>query len=210
MYVTGYGTAQYVPINEEHPLVGQSPYSASKIGADQIAISYHRSFETPVAVIRPFNTYGPRQSARAVIPAIITQILEGSDKIKLGALTPTRDFTFVEDTVSGFICGLESDDVIGQVTNIGSGFEVSIEDTVHMIKEIMKSNIDIECDEGRLRPEKSEVNRLFADIKKAEKIMNWTPKYARINGFKKGLELTVEWFSSQENLKNYKSGNYVI
>ncbi len=205
-----YGTAQYVPINEEHPLIGQSPYSASKIGADQIAISYHRSFETPVAIIRPFNTYGPRQSARAVIPAIITQILEGGDKIQLGALKPTRDFTFVEDTVSGFVSVLENDDIIGEVTNIGSGFEVSIEETVHMIKDIMKSNIGIECNEDRLRPEKSEVNRLFADIKKAEKIMNWTPQYAGLDGFRKGLELTVKWFSNEENIKHYKSGNYVI
>ena len=205
-----YGTAQYVPINEDHPLHGQSPYSASKIGADQMAISYHRSFDTPVAIIRPFNTYGPRQSARAVIPTIITQIAAGQREIKLGALTPTRDFSYVDDTVSGFIAGLDNDDIIGEVTNIGSGFEISIGDTVKMIAEIMNADVNIICDEERLRPEASEVNRLFADIQKAKNVMEWEPSYGGIEGFRKGMEKTVEWFSNPDNLKHYKVGDYTI
>ena len=172
-----YGTAQYVPIDEKHPLHGQSPYSASKIGADQMAISYHRSFETPVTVIRPFNTYGPRQSNRAVIPTVITQLANGTGKVKLGALTPTRDFTFVEDTVSGFITALNTDGIEGDVINIGSGFEISIEDTAKKIARIMGKEISFICEEARVRPENSEVNRLFASIDKAKEVMNWAPQY---------------------------------
>jgi dTDP-glucose 4,6-dehydratase len=205
-----YGTAQFVPITEDHPLHGQSPYSASKIGADQMAISYHRSFETPVAIIRPFNTYGPRQSARAVIPTIITQIAAGQKDIKLGALSPTRDFSYVDDTVSGFIAALENDDIIGEVTNIGSGFEISIGDTVNMIADNMNADINIICDEDRLRPEASEVNRLFASIDKAREKMNWQPEYGGLEGFRKGIEKTVEWFSNPKNLKHYKVGGYTI
>jgi dTDP-glucose 4,6-dehydratase len=205
-----YGTAQFVPITEGHPLHGQSPYSASKIGADQMAISYHRSFETPVAIIRPFNTYGPRQSARAVIPTIITQIAAGQKDIKLGALTPTRDFSYVDDTVSGFIAGLENDNIIGEVTNIGSGFEISIGDAANMIADIMNADINIICDEGRLRPEASEVNRLFASIEKAKEKMNWQPDHGGIDGFRKGMEKTVAWFSNPENLRHYKVGDYTI
>jgi len=205
-----YGTAQYVPITEDHPLHGQSPYSASKIGADQMAISYHRSFETPVAIIRPFNTYGPRQSARAVIPTIITQIAAGQRDIKLGALTPTRDFSYVDDTVSGFIAGLMNDDIIGQVTNIGSGFEISIGDTVNMIAEIMNVDINIISDESRLRPKASEVNRLFASIERAQNIMGWRPTYGGLDGFRKGMEKTVAWFSNPDHLQYYKVGQYSI
>ena len=205
-----YGTAQFVPITEEHPLHGQSPYSASKIGADQMAISYHRSFETPVAIVRPFNTYGPRQSTRAVIPTVITQIAAGQTDIQLGALTPTRDFSFVDDTVSGFITAMNNDAIIGQVTNIGSGFEISIGDTVDLIADIMGVDINVICDENRMRPEASEVNRLFADIKKAKDVMNWEPSYGGLDGFRRGMEKTVKWFSNPENLKHYKVGEYTI
>ena len=158
-----YGTARFVPITEEHPLQGQSPYSATKIGADQIAMSFYCAFDTPVAIIRPFNTYGPRQSARAVIPTIITQIAAGKRKIKLGALSPTRDFNYVLDTVQGFIAVAESAQAVGEVINFGSNYEISIGDTVKMIAEIMGEDIEIETDEQRLRPDKSEVDRLWCD-----------------------------------------------
>ena len=165
-----YGTARFVPITEEHPLQGQSPYSASKIGADQIALSFHNSFATPVTVIRPFNTYGPRQSARAVIPTIITQIAGGARTIRLGALHPTRDFSFVEDIVRGFVAVAEADACLGQVTNIGSGFEISIGDTARTIAEVMGADIEIVCDQERLRPENSEVERLFAGIRRTRRL----------------------------------------
>lgn len=161
-----YGTAQYVPINEEHPLQGQSPYSASKIGADQMALSFYRSFETPVAIIRPFNTYGPRQSARAVIPTIITQIASGKEKIKLGALSPTRDFNYVKDTVSGFISIMNSEKALGEVINIGSNYEISIGDTVKTIADVMDKKLEIETDEVRFRPEKVRWNDCGLTIKK--------------------------------------------
>ncbi len=205
-----YGTAQFVPITEEHPLQGQSPYSASKIGADQIAMSFYRSFGTPVALIRPFNTYGPRQSARAVIPTIITQLLNGKRKIKLGALTPTRDFNYVKDTVQGFISVMNSPNSIGEVINIGSNFEVSIGDTAKIIAEAMDVDIEIETDEIRLRPEKSEVNRLWADNSKAKKLLGWGPQYGGREGFKRGLKETIEWFADKENLKKYKADVYNI
>ena len=205
-----YGTAQFVPITEEHPLQGQSPYSASKIGADQIALSFYRSFETPVAIIRPFNTYGPRQSARAVIPTIITQIANGKRKIKLGALSPTRDFNYAKDTARGFISVMESDKSVGEVINIGSNFEVSIGDTAKIIAEAMDAEIEFECDEERLRPEKSEVNRLWADNSKAKRLLGWEPQYGGRDGFKRGLRETVEWFTNPENLKKYKADVYNI
>lgn len=203
-----YGTARFVPITEEHPLQGQSPYSASKIGADQIALSFHRSFGTPVAVLRPFNTYGPRQSARAVIPTIITQIAAGQRRIKLGAVSPTRDFSFVSDTVRGFIAALHSKAAIGQVTNVGSGFEISIGDTARTIAEVMGSEIQIECEAARLRPDGSEVERLFASYAAAEQRMGWTPEYGGLEGFKRGLQRTVEWFSNPAHLARYKSHLY--
>ncbi len=205
-----YGTAQFVPITEEHPLQGQSPYSASKIGADQIALSFYRSFGVPVAVIRPFNTYGPRQSARAVIPTIITQIANGARKIKLGALSPTRDFNYVKDTVQGFISVMKSEKSVGEVINIGSNFEVSIGDTAKLIAEVMQADIEIETDEVRFRPEKSEVNRLWADNSKAKKLLGWSPEYGGREGFKRGLRETVEWFSDKKNLERYKSDIYNI
>lgn len=203
-----YGTAQYVPIDENHPLQGQSPYSASKIGADQMALSFYRSFGTPVCVVRPFNTYGPRQSARAVIPTIITQIVTGVEEIKLGALEPTRDFNYVEDTVAGFIAAAESDSGVGEVINIGSNFEISIGDTAKLIAEVMGKDVGITCDNQRLRPENSEVERLWASNEKAKKLLGWTPKYAAREGFRRGIEKTVEWFCHPENLARYKTDIY--
>lgn len=205
-----YGTARFVPITEEHPLQGQSPYSASKIGADQLAMSFYNSFSTPVAIIRPFNTYGPRQSARAVIPTIITQIANGKRKIKLGSLTPTRDFNYVQDTVRGFIAVAEAEQSVGQVINIGSNYEISIGDTVKVIAEVMGVDIDIQTDEHRLRPEKSEVERLWADNAKAKTLLGWEPAYGGRDGFKRGLQETIEWFNDKENLKQYKADVYNI
>lgn len=205
-----YGTAQFVPITEEHPLQGQSPYSASKIGADQIAISFYRSFGVPVTILRPFNTYGPRQSARAVIPTIITQIASGARRIRLGALSPTRDFNYVKDTVRGFIAALESDAAVGEVINVGSNYEISIGDTARLIADVMGAEIEIETDEERLRPENSEVNRLWADNSKAKKLLNWEPEYGGADGFKRGLSETAEWYSKAENLKRYKADMYNI
>jgi len=204
-----YGTAKYVPITEEHPLQGQSPYSASKIGADQIAMSFYQSFDTPVSIIRPFNTYGPRQSARAVIPTIITQIANGKRKLKLGSLTPTRDFNYIKDTVRGFIAVAESEQAVGEVINIGSNYEISIGDAVKLIAEVMGAEIEIVTDDQRLRPEKSEVERLWADNTKA-KNLGWKPIFGGREGFKKGLLETVEWFKDIENLRQYKADIYNI
>ncbi|WP_373277662.1 GDP-mannose 4,6-dehydratase [Cylindrospermopsis raciborskii] len=205
-----YGIAKFVPITEEHPLQGQSPYSASKIGADQIAMSFYQSFNTPISIIRPFNTYGPRQSARAVIPTVITQIANGIRKIRLGALHPTRDFNYVKDTVRGFIAIAESEKSIGEVINIGSNFEISIGDTVKLIAEAMGVEIEIETDEVRLRPQKSEVNRLWADNSKAKQLVGWEPLYGGREGFKQGLAETAEWFMNPTNLAGYKSDRYNI
>ena len=205
-----YGTARYVPISEEHTLQSQSPYAASKIGADQLALSFFYSFSTPVSVIRPFNTYGPRQSARAVIPTIITQIAQGKGKIKLGSLTPTRDFNYIKDTVMGFIEVAKSNATIGEVVNIGSDFEVSMGETLQIIAEVMKAEIEVETDTRRLRPEKSEVKRLRADISKAKRLFGWKPDYSGKAGFKRGIQETVEWFSNPEHLKSYKAERYNI
>ncbi|REE84504.1 dTDP-glucose 4,6-dehydratase [Paenibacillus taihuensis] len=203
-----YGTAEYVPITEEHSLVGQSPYSASKIGADQMAIAFHRSFGTPVAIIRPFNTYGPRQSARAVIPTIITQIAAGNNKIHLGSIHPTRDFTYVEDTVSGFVRVMESDAAVGEVIQVGSNFEISIGNTARMIAEVMNAEIVIECDDNRLRPKLSEVERLWCDNSKAKRLLEWQPRFGGNEGFREGIRRTVIWFTNSENLGQYKSEIY--
>lgn len=205
-----YGTARYVPIDEAHPLQGQSPYSASKIGADQIALSFYRSFATPVTVIRPFNTYGPRQSARAVIPAIITQIASGQRDLRLGALHPTRDFSYIDDTVAGFIGMTGCDDVLGEVVNVGSGFEISIADTVRLIADIMGVEVRIHTDDVRLRPEASEVERLWASTEKAEKWLGHVPAYAGVEGLRRGLAKTIDWFSHPENLAHYKAHAYNI
>ena len=203
-----YGTAKFVPITEEHPLQGQSPYSASKIGADQLAYSFYSSFDLPVVIIRPFNTYGPRQSARAVIPTVITQIANGEKKIKLGATSPTRDFNYVKDIVSGFISALISSNGLGEVVNFGSNFEISIKDTASLISEVMNEKIEIFTDESRVRPENSEVDRLMADNSKAKQLFNWAPAYAGVDGLKRGLIETVEWFTKPNNLLSYKSGIY--
>lgn len=205
-----YGTAQFVPITEEHPLVGQSPYSASKIGADQIAMSYWRSFEVPVAIARPFNTYGPRQSARAVIPTVITQIAGGKRTIELGALSPTRDFNFVKDTVQGMIAILDGKASIGRVINIGSGYEISVGDMVRLVAEIMNVEVDIVSKNERIRPEASEVERLLADASIAKSQLGWTPKVGGREGLKQGLSETVQWFSLAENLAQYRIGQYTI
>ncbi|PWW37443.1 MULTISPECIES: NAD-dependent 4,6-dehydratase LegB [Paenibacillus] len=205
-----YGTAQYVPIDEKHPLQGQSPYSASKIGADQLAMSFYRSFNTPVAIIRPFNTYGPRQSARAVIPTIITQLAAGNKKIKLGSVAPTRDFNYIQDTVSGFIKIMNSELAVGEVINMGSNYEISIGETANTIAEVMGRDVEIETDDIRLRPEKSEVERLWADNSKAKLLLDWEPSFGGINGFKRGLKETVKWFQETDNLKHYKDAVYNI
>lgn len=205
-----YGTAQYVPIDEKHPLQGQSPYSASKIAADQLAYSFYSSFDLPVTIARPFNTYGPRQSARAVIPTIITQIANGNTSIKLGALSPTRDFNFVADTVDAFIAMLNAKDNLGEVINFGSGFEISIKDTAEKIAQLMDKQIYFEVDKDRMRPENSEVNRLLADNSKAKLLTNWEPKFSGKADMELGLLKTIEWFSQPGNLMRYKSGEYNI
>lgn len=205
-----YGTARFVPITEAHPLQGQSPYSASKIGADQIALSFHASFGTPVTVIRPFNTYGPRQSARAVIPTVISQVAAGADRIKLGAVHPTRDFTFVSDTARAFEALAECDSAVGQVVNAGSGFEISIGDTARTIIELMGRDVSIVTDEQRLRPEASEVERLWADSELMRSLTGWSPGYGGGEGFRRGLQETIDWFSDPANLGRYKSDRYVL
>lgn len=202
-----YGTARFVPITEAHPLQGQSPYSASKIGADQIALSFFASFGTPVMVLRPFNTYGPRQSARAVIPTIITQIATGQRRIKLGSLHPTRDFSFVSDTVHGFLAALSSD-VVGDVINLGSGFEISVGDTAREIAHVMGADVEIVTDDVRLRPERSEVERLLADNSKALALLGWQPTYGGLDGFRRGLAETATWFREPARLTSYKPDQY--
>ena len=204
-----YGTAQFVPITEDHPLVGQSPYSASKIGADQMVISYWKSFELPVTILRPFNTYGPRQSNRAVIPQIITQIAEGKNKIKLGALNPTRDFNFVEDTCKAFLSVARSRNTVGEIINSASNFEISIEKTAFLISELMNHSIEIVSEAKRKRPRNSEVNRLFGCNKKILSLTDWSLDYGGIEGFKKGLKITIDWFTNSKNLSLYKS-DYII
>jgi len=203
-----YGTARFVPITEEHPLQGQSPYSATKIAADQLAYSFHASFGLPVVIARPFNTYGPRQSARAVIPTIIAQIANGQRQIKLGAVSPTRDFNYVEDTVAGFIAVLNSEGGLGEAINFGSNFEISIGDTAQLIAEAMNAEIEIITDEARLRPENSEVERLWASNEKARQLFSWQPRYGGRDGFKRGLAKTAQWFAQPENLRGYKADIY--
>jgi NAD dependent epimerase/dehydratase len=205
-----YGTARFVPITEEHPLQGQSPYSATKIGADQIALSYYLSFETPVATIRPFNTYGPRQSARAVIPTIISQIAAGADEVRLGAMHPTRDFNYVQDTVRGFVAVAEADAAIGEVINIGSNYEISIGDTAALIAERMGRDVTFVADDQRLRPAGSEVERLWAANAKAKDLTGWVPEYGDREGFGRGLDETIVWFRDPANLSRYKTGIYNI
>jgi NAD dependent epimerase/dehydratase len=204
-----YGTAQFVPMTEAHPLHAQSPYAASKIGADQMALSFHGSFGVPVTVVRPFNTYGPRQSARAIVPTIITQLLAGARTIRLGALHPTRDLSFVRDTATGLIAALEAGDAAtGEVINLGSGFEIAIGDLAQEIAEITGAPLAIECDQQRLRPAKSEVERLFSDNGKAARLLGWRPEHGGIKGLRRGLKETIDWFRVPENLALYKAKAY--
>ena len=202
-----YGTAQYIPIDEKHPLHPQSPYAASKVGADQLALSFHASFNTPVGVLRPFNTYGPRQSARAVIPTIISQLATGRE-VKLGSLKPTRDFSFVQDTANGFLAAATSDAIVGQTVNLGSGFEISIQETAETIAKLMKVELKLANDEQRVRPESSEVERLHASIQKAKEVLGWQPQLKGLEGFKAGLKQTIDWFSNPTNLARYKADRY--
>jgi NAD dependent epimerase/dehydratase len=201
-----YGTAQYVPIDEKHPLQPQSPYSASKIGADAIAMSFFNAFDLPLTIARPFNTYGPRQSARAVIPTIISQIASGEKQIKLGDVTPTRDFNYVADTCQGFIELACCDKAIGETVNIGSNFEISVGQTLNLIRELMNKDVEFLIEEQRLRPEKSEVFRLWCDNKKIRELTGFKPTY----DIRAGLKATVEWFTRTENLAKYKANIYNV
>lgn len=201
-----YGTARYVPIDEFHPMQGQSPYSASKIGADRIAESFHKSFGLPLTIVRPFNTFGPRQSARAIIPTVISQILSGKKLLRLGNLTPTRDFNYVKDTANGFISIAESDKTIGDEINISSAKEISMGDLTKLIASLLGTEIEIETDNDRLRPEASEVDRLLGDNTKLLSLTSWNPMY----GLKNGLLNTIEWFRDPENLRQYKPDIYNI
>lgn len=205
-----YGTAQFVPITEDHPLNGQSPYAATKIGADQLALSFYQSFDLPVTVLRPFNTYGPRQSARAVIPTIISQIAAGAREIELGALDPTRDFTFVRDTVKGFMQVAACDAALGRSVNIGSGFEISIKETAELIGEAMNVDVEIRQDPHRMRPAKSEVERLFAGVDLAKELFDWDAEFAGRAGFVRGLAETADWFQEPKNLSRYRHDTYNI
>lgn len=201
-----YGTARYVPIDEKHPLQPQSPYSASKIGADAIAMSFYNAFKLPLTIARPFNTYGPRQSARAVIPTIISQIASGMKEIKLGDTSPTRDFNYVADSCQGFIAIANCDKAIGETINIGSNYEISVKDTLELIKDIMQSDVQFITDEQRIRPENSEVFRLWCDNTKIHSLTGFMPQYS----IREGLERTVEWFLKPENLAKYKPGLYNV
>ncbi|MFT5617443.1 MAG: NAD dependent epimerase/dehydratase [Arenicella sp.] len=201
-----YGTAQYIPIDEKHPKQGQSPYSATKIGADHIAESFYRSFDLPVTIVRPFNTYGPRQSARAVIPTIITQLLDGASEIKLGDLTPTRDLLYVEDTANGFVEIAKSDSLMGEEVNIATNSEISIKELAETIIGLINPKAEIVIDPARIRPSKSEVFRLYGSNKKIKTMTSWNPSYT----FSEGIQATIEWFSKGDNLKQYKSGIYNV
>lgn len=201
-----YGTARYVPIDEAHPMQPQSPYSASKIAADAMAMSFYNSFKFPLTIARPFNTYGPRQSARAVIPTIITQIASGMKQIKLGDVSPTRDFNYVEDTCRGFIALANCPEAIGKTVNIGSNYEISVKDTLELIRKIMKSDVEFVIDEQRIRPENSEVHRLWCDNSLINKLTGFKPERT----IEQGLEKTVQWFTNPENLKRYKAGIYNV
>jgi len=205
-----YGSALFVPITEDHPVRGQSPYSATKIGADQLAWSFHASFGLPVTILRPFNVYGPRQSTRAVLPTVITQIAAGAGEVRLGSLTPTRDFTFVTDTAAAFVAALDADGADGEVVNVGSDFEVSIGETVELIAEVMGAEVVVVSDERRIRPADSEVDRLWASNEKARDLLGWTPRYGGLDGFRRGLEETVDWFTRPANLARYRPGHYEV
>jgi NAD dependent epimerase/dehydratase len=205
-----YGSAQYVPIDEKHPLVGQSPYSASKIAADQLAHSYWASFDLPVTTIRPFNAYGPRQSQRAFIPSVMVQVLNGAARLKLGSLTPTRDLTFVKDTSQGFVKALESEAGLGEVFNMGSGFEISMGNVVNMISEISGRPLEVIEDIERLRPGASEVERLWSDSSRMQSTFGWSPEHADTEGLFRGLQKTYDWFGRHFGGPGYQSNAYVV
>ena len=206
-----YGSAKYVPIDENHPLNAQSPYAATKIAADQLALSYYRSFDLPVSILRPFNTFGPRQSAKAIIPSVLIQLLKGAKEIKLGNLSPKRDLTYIEDTTNAFLSILScKKNIIGEVINIGSGYEISINEIINILKKDFGFKFDVITDKKRIRPSKSEVMRLLAKNTKAKNILNWKPSYNSLKGFKISLEKTIKWFQKEENLNSYKYDKYNI
>ncbi len=204
-----YGTARFVPITEEHPAQPQSPYSATKIAADALAESFYRSFGLNVGIARPFNTYGPRQSARAVIPTIITQLAAGKTRIKLGAVTPTRDFNFVSDTARGFL-SMADGPIAGQAFNFASGYDISVGDTAKLIADIMNVELEIDMDENRIRPAESEVERLNGDATKANHVLGWKPEFGGLEGFRRGLGITIDWFRDDANRGGYKSDIYNV
>jgi dTDP-glucose 4,6-dehydratase len=205
-----YGSAKFVPIDESHPLHGQSPYSATKIAADQLAFSFFASFELPVTIIRPFNTYGPRQSARAVIPSVITQIVSGKGSVNIGSVHPTRDFSYVADTVAGFLAALDAPNCLGEVINLGSNFEISIGETARMIANIMEVDLNLVTDIQRIRPEASEVDRLCANNCRAKEVLGWQPRYSGTQGFREGLVETIDWFTEHQNLSRYRTELYNV
>jgi dTDP-glucose 4,6-dehydratase len=205
-----YGTAQAVPIAETHPLNAQSPYAASKVAADQLALSFHRSFGLPLTIVRPFNTYGPRQSTRAVLPTIITQLARGERRLKLGATHPTRDFSYVDDTAAGFAAAADPARAVGEVVNLGSDFEVSVGEAARLIGEIMGVSPEFAVERERLRPEASEVERLWADNRKAAALLGWRPAFGGREGFKRGLARTIDWFRNPENLKLFRPERYQL
>ena len=205
-----YGSAEYTPIDEKHPLKAQSPYAATKIAADQLVLSYYRSFDLPVSIIRPFNTFGPRQSLRAVIPTIITQVLNGKKEINLGSTETRRDFTHAKDTAKGFVMALKSKNISGEVINLGTGISFSIKEVIKIISEITGNKIKIKTDKKRLRPKKSEVSNLLSNNKKAKKLLKWKLKYSGKNGFKLAMRDTIEWFTKPKNLKLYDSSKYTV
>jgi len=202
-----YGTPEKLPISEKHPLSAQSPYAASKIAADHLALSFYKSFQLPIKIVRPFNTYGPRQSTRAIIPTIITQSLK-KNKISVGSIFPTRDFVYVSDTVNGFIKSMNKKKTIGEVVNLGTGFEISIKDLISIIGNILGIKIKIEQSKVRKRPNKSEVTRLVASNSKAKKLINWKPNYSGREGLKKGLKNTIDWYKIKRNLQYFKTKNF--
>lgn len=207
-----YGTAQYVPMDEKHPLNAQSPYAASKVASDQMAMAYYASFSIPVTIVRPFNTYGPRQSQRAIIPTLITQFLKGDGIIKVGSTSPTRDFNHVVDTCSGFVAAAkaDADRCVGKTFNLGSSFEISIAHLIETIAEVTGLDVEVQTDQQRIRPAGSEVERLFADASKAKDDLFWSARFAGRDGFREGLANTIEWFRQSENLANYKVGRYSV
>ena len=205
-----YGTAKYVPIDELHPLAGQSPYAASKIAADQFAFSFWASFGLPVTVVRPFNTYGPRQSTRAVVPAIITQLLSGSRLLSLGDVSPTRDFSFVSDTAAAFVAAAGNEGTFGEVINLGSGFEISILETAELIGRLVGQDFEVEEDLSRRRPPESEVRRLFSNPQKSRELLKLKGEYEGIAGFERGLVETIDWFSNPGNMSRYHLGQYTV